>query len=286
MDCPQCGMDQPAGVTICGFCGAPVVALPLRKSAPAALPGTRSGQARPRRARWVLGLLAVAAVGAALWQAGRGAAPTPAAEPGAKPAGTEVRREAVAGGGERAAARGRPLALAGGRLSEEWLAELAAELEARAEAGDAAGLAALVATGARYRSTIEDASEVRRLDGGVPELVAHWLTPWLAAEVEGLSIVERIDVREVELAPGGESGRISRRIEPATDPSRVRFPKELLTDLARGRTPSAAHLERLDLGALDGVACRVDEGIQVGATPRGYRIVSVERFGSCTAGEM
>lgn len=298
MHCPQCGVDQPMGVTVCGFCGAAMAgsAPVLRQGEAEAIwrGAAQVGRAARRTRRWLTLAAAAALAGLSLgWiamtlagarEAGDGAADSQAAtaEPSdavagvagdaADPAPTPVAAEA-------ALARGRGV----DRLDEARLGELADELARLAAGGDAAELARWVDARARYRLRVEDAAEVRDLRGGKPELLAHWLTPWMVAELDGGSSDDVFDIERVAVEFDRRRGYVVRRVESAGDVSRLRFPRALLVPLGLRGELELATAGGVDFGPFRdrGERCAGRETVHFATSPAGVKVVEVDRVGSC-----
>jgi len=287
MRCPQCGADQPGGVTICGFCGAAILAVPQSESAPIPFGAGRAPERRRMSPLWLLGAVVVASAVFLAWPKAKPQAEPPhRSESGAGELSTRpvaVSPEARAPASDENSSP--PLAVRAfrGRLTPDGLRGFADELERRAQAGPGSGLADLVDVNVRYQSVVEDGNERRELRGGAPELLAHWQVGWLAGEA-GLPVPDDvIAVEEVTVAPSGTSGTVTRRVESTGDVARIAFPRPLLEELARRQPVDAEALGALDLRSLVDrpVDCRSRETIEVSATPIGIRVVAVQRRGDC-----
>jgi hypothetical protein len=287
MRCPHCSAEQPGGVTVCGFCGALM--------AEAASPFRAASAEPPGRSwRWavlVAGALAVGLTAGILLRGFESSPPPaatarPSADGAAEPFGDELTPAAPpAGDGPfeaapgRAVVRGRDM----GPLTVERLEEFAARLAELAATGDARALAAVVDTRARYRSTMDDAHGRRELDGGKPELLAHWLALWLAAERVGGMVDELVEMQSVRVAPDPRQGIVVRRLEAGGDVTRVTYPRELLGPLAAAGALAPRATEALDLAPLTAghERCVATETMRVALAPTGLRVIEVERIGRC-----
>jgi len=282
MRCPSCDADQPDGVTICGFCGSVMVA--PAETEPSVPAGLAAAAAPERSGGWMLvgGLLFVLLGGALFaWREVRRYD-----EPPAEPAAT-VTAPADVEPAPRARATRRPTSRAvppaTRRLDPGDLWSLADALELLTAEGDSLELARRLDAGLGYRSEVVDVGEVRRLDGGRPELLAHWLTPLWIERVEGLDAGAGPETVAVEIDSDGRSGTIERSLDSPVEPSRLDFPVPLLLRLARGIPVSTEDLSGLDLRpALRATTpCHVDERLRVAFTREGLRVVEVDRGGRC-----
>jgi hypothetical protein len=294
MRCPQCGVEQPLGVTVCGFCGALMVrgAPALRSEDAEAFHRGAAQASRAARSagRWLVLIGAALAVGLlAGWIVYRTTV-QPSAEPAvaSEPATMAPEAEPARASDGSAGAAGAPAAevVRGGgtaRLDDEQLHRFAEQIASAAERGDARWLVARVDARARYRLRLEDAFERRELSGGKPELLAHWLAPWLVSEIYGGSVDESIELDRVAVDFDLKRGLITRRVETAGDVSRLRFPRALLEPLALRGTLDLELAGRLDLSPLriPTVLCSALETVRVATGPTGLRVVEVERTGRC-----
>jgi hypothetical protein len=299
MRCPQCGVDQPGGVSVCGYCGALMSggAPALRSElAEAATRGVAQASAATRGARRWLGLVAAAlAIGlVAGWAAfqlasaarvpedggaaARPAAPEPTAAPEPAPASAPAGSDPV-GVAEPDVVRGRGV----DRVTEDELLRLAEQLAGWAEQGDARELARRVDGRARYLLRIEDDDEIRELRGGKPELLAHWLAPWMVGEIFGGGALATIEIERVAVDFDRRRGLVVRRVEALGDVSRLRFPRALLEPLALQGELDLEQAERVDLSALRvaPAACTGTESLRFAVGPAGVKVVEVERAGRC-----
>jgi len=293
MRCPHCSAEQPGGVTVCGFCGAVMVggSSPFRAAAAAA---AAEAEAAPRRAwRWMAIMGAALAVGLAVGFVATDLARTPAADADAAPQPELTAPEVSAAEGaapgsaasegsaaaDPAVARGRPT----GPLTVAQLEGLAERIAALAADGDSRALAAAVDPRVRYRATMEDAFGRRELDGGKPELLAHWLTAWLVAEREGGLADEAVEIQSARIAADPRQGIVVRRLQSGGDPTRVRYPRELLAPLAFAGALAPRAVAELDLAPFSrpGEGCVATETMRVALSPTGLRVIEVERFGRC-----
>jgi len=299
MHCPHCGADQPMGVTVCGFCGAVMArgAPALRRGeAEAIWRGAAQVSRAARRTRRWLAVAGVAAVaGLALgWAVVRVAGERPPAA-GDADASTESAPAASLPGAGRAdvAAEAQVVATPtapptlgrGGatRLDEDGLIAIAEELARLAAAGDAAGLARWVDARTRYRLVVEDAGGIRELRGGKPELLAHWLAPWLAGELDGGGFDDAVEIERVAVEFDRRRGYVVRRIDSVGDVSRLRLPRRLLEPLAARGALEPAAAEGVDFAPFRDAAerCAIRETLRFAAGPGGIRIVDAERAASC-----
>jgi len=292
MRCPQCSAEQPGGVTVCGFCGAPMVG-------GSALAGGWSGAARadeePLRWRRWASLMALAlAVGMA---AGWLLRTVPREDGHGEGEGAVTNRpesllaEPRADGGARTEAGERPVGneptvvrgQRGERMTVERLEAFAEELAELAADGRADVLATVVDPRARYRLTMQDPAGRRELDGGKAELLAHWLAPWLVAERFGGLIDEIIEVQNTALDADPRQGILVRRLEAGGDATRIDFPRRFLLPLATRGALAPNETAALDLSPLvdSNARCVSTETVRVAATPMGLRVIAVERIGLC-----
>lgn len=293
MRCPKCGVEQPLGVTVCGFCGAPMAgdAPSLRpEDAELFLRGAAQAGRAARLARRWLGLgAAAAAIGlVAGWVVfgahKRGEAAAAASVERVSPAPSDEPRadEPIAGPGAAPA----PSVVRGGgavRLDESRLSELADDLASAAERGDGRRLAGLLDARLRYKVRVDDAGGARELRGGKPELLAHWLAPWLVDELYGEIVDQTIDVERLGVDADRRRGQIVRRIETVGDVSAIRFSRPLLEPLALRGEVDLETAARLELSPLRVPTnrCRAIESLRVAVDPAGIRIVEAERVASC-----
>jgi len=296
MHCPHCGADQPMGVTVCGFCGAVMArgAPALRRGeAEAIWRGTaQASRAARRTRRWLALAGAAAAVGLVLgWAVVRAGGARAAASPGAPadaatPPAAGPPATGAAEASAAAAAASPPTVVRGRgatRLDEDGLRAIAEELARLAAAGDAAELARRVDSRARYRLVVEDAGGIRELRGGKPELLAHWLAPWLAGETGGGSFDDTVEIERVAVEFDRRRGYVVRRIESAGDVSRLRLPRALLEPLAARGALDPATAEAVDFAPFRdaGDPCSIRETLRFAAGPGGLQIVDAERAASC-----
>jgi hypothetical protein len=280
------------GVTVCGFCGAAMAG-----AAPALRPEDAEalwrGAAQATRVahgarRWLLLGLGATAVGLAAGWLVLGAHGDSAAAPAVAAATAASKPPAAAGRGERspAAAPPQPAVVRGEtavRLDEDRLHELADELAAAAASGDARRLVARVDARLRYKLRVDDAAGARELRGGKPELLAHWLAPWLVDELHGEFVDQTVEVERVAVDFDRRRGQIVRRIETAGDVSGIRFSRELLEPLALTGVVNRTAAARLELSPLrlPTSRCRGVETLRVAADPAGIKIVEAARVESC-----
>lgn len=291
MRCPQCSAEQPGGVTVCGFCGAPMVE---STALDAGLRG--AGQAveevKPGR-RWA-SIVACALIGglAIGWLVQTGGREDATGE------GEQVPVEALSAAAEAttgvdtwsdstpATVAGEPSVVRGrqsDRMTVEGLEAFADELADLAADGRASELAARVDPRARYRLTMQDASERRELDGGKAELLAHWLAPWLAAERSGGLVDELIEPQSATIDADPRQGILVRRLEGGGDATSIRYSRGFLLPLAMRGALAPKETAALDLSPLTDpvVRCVATETLRVAATPLGPRVIAVERIGLC-----
>lgn len=292
MRCPQCSAEQPGGVTVCGFCGAPMVGGGALAVGPRGAGQAQEGS-NPTR-RWILLLGVALAVGLTVgWLLRAGArdaggsesepdafSESEAATASAGPSEGEWQGEsAVADSAEPMVVRGSGAE----RMTVERLEAFAEELAALAAEGRSAPLAARVDPRARYRSTTVDAAGRRELDGGKAELLAHWLAPWLAAERAGGLVDELVELQNVEVDADPRQGVLVRRLEAGGDATSIRYPRGFLLPLATRGALAPNETAALDLSPLtESVSrCVTTETLRVAVTPLGPRVIAAERLGLC-----